>query len=159
MIADPQYIKQLVNLSNKIIKKIPRDQIAIVLDTIVGNNSGPTRGGLIEDSFTHNRPDLALSLVECAKSYIEKAEKYRISIPFIRGYLADVIKAFNIPEDPDYLATLRSQDDLDNFNYYKCGAQKGNVYSINMLAQYYFEGKGCDQNNEKALYWLSKTRL
>lgn len=157
--CDSYNLESMLTLANDFYNVLPPDQIPIVLNVIIGNNGSLTRGGLIEKACKIGRSDLAQRYIVCAKNFIGKAEDNNITILFMRGYLVDVIKALKLKEEDTYLNLLREKDNIENFKYYKQGAEAGNVFSMRMLAEHYKKGKGCDIDSAQAKYWLTQAAI
>lgn len=151
------YLEKLFELINKIQMLLPPDQIGNVLSTIIGTNGTKSRGGLIQKSYQMKRHDLANKFLAQTKLLLKMAEDNSITLTFIRGYLVDVIDSLGIEESKEFLIQLRDKDYSENFKYFKEGAEGGNKYSMKMLSDYYFEGKGCQVNIEKAKIWELKS--
>ena len=151
------YLQYLCDLIISVVDRIPLEQINITLATIIGNNSTKSHGGLIEKSHSRKRYDLVDRFITTSFTLIEKAEKESIEINYL-GNLADVIEYFKILNRIDVVSELRSKDDRLCFKYSEIGANEGNKYSMNMLSMYYREGKGCEKDNDKALYWEQKSK-
>jgi hypothetical protein len=152
------YLEQLADLTNQIIGNISNSQIGIILSAIVGSNSTNTHGGLIEKAYKIQRIDLGQVFIKYALSLIDKADSNKVDITFQRGNLADIIHHFNISELNDIALKLRQVDEIHGFVYYENGAKEGNKFSMNMLSNYYKEGKGCKVDLEKANYWEEKAK-
>lgn len=150
------YLEKLFELLQKILDRLPLDQIEYVLSTIIGNNGTKSKGGLIQKSYDLKRLDLTDKFYIQTKLLIKKAEENNITLTFVRGYLIDVIEYYRIEESKDFINSLIDKHYSESFKYFKDGAEEGNRYSMKMLSEYYREGKGCIENIEKAKYWEMK---
>jgi hypothetical protein len=144
------YLEKMAELTDKIIDFLPTDQMQYVLSAIIGNNGSKARGGLIQETFEFKRLDLTNKFVSHAKVLLERAEAEKVSLVFVRSYLADVIEYFKLKEDKAYLNQLRKKDNVDSFQYYKKGAEEGNKFSMIRLAEYYRKGIGCNKDIKQA---------
>jgi len=154
--SDAYYLETMINLAKDIYNIVPPKHIPLILIVIIGNNGSPTRGGLIEKVCNQGLTELICEAVGLAKKYIDNADNNNITIFGFRGYLFDVINAFNINENNDYLEQLRTKNNIEGFKYYQQGAKKGNVFSMRMLAQHYKDGKGCETDRAQTIYWLTQ---
>jgi hypothetical protein len=150
------YLEHMLTLTNDIQQSIPPDQIEIVLNSIVGTYGTITHGGLIEKAYTIERPDLAQGFVKNVKSLLTRAENNTIPLPFVRAHLLDITEHFHLNESAAYLTELRKNNHTDNFEYYKEGANEGNIFAMRMLARHYIEGLGCEVSIDDAKYWLTR---
>lgn len=152
------YLEQVFDLTKTIIDNISGKQITNLLSSIIGNDSTNTHGGLIQNSNVINRPDLRSGFISFALTLIGKAEKESVKITFLRGNLADIIENYKITDLQENALKLRTKDDEEAFKYYENGANEKNKFSMNMLAKYYREGKGCETDINKAKYWEQKAK-
>jgi hypothetical protein len=152
------YLQHLSDLIIQINDKISKDQIRTVLSTIIGNDSTNTHGGLIQKAYGIRRKDLQHSFIECSLTLIDRADKEKVDITFLRNNLADIIDHFKITELNDIAYKLRQNDEIQGFIYYEIGALEGNRFAMNMLSKYYREGKGCKVDLEKAKHWEQKAK-
>jgi hypothetical protein len=100
------YVERMIELTDKIVDRVPTDQINLILNcTIIGNNATKTRGGLIQKAFYVYRPDLANRFAAHAKSLFEKAENTGLLIDnFVIAGFADLIdEYFELNEYNTYL--------------------------------------------------------
>lgn len=150
------YLEHMLRLTNDIQQMIPPNQIAIVLNSITGSNGTKTHGGLIERAYNIGRLDLAQDYVKNVKSMLNRAENDNISLTFVRGYLIDIIEHFQMNESAAYINEISKKNHAENFEYYKEGANEGNIFAMRMLARYYIEGLGCEVSIEHAKFWLTR---
>ena len=150
------YLQHLYELANRILKDISGGQITYCLISIIGNDSTNTHGGLIQKANSIQQHDLRNNFISLALTLIDKAEKEHIEITFLRGNLADIIEYYKITDLKETALILRIKDAEEGFKYYEIGANEGNIFSMNMLAKYYREGKGCKTDIDKARYWEQK---
>ena len=152
------YLQHLYDLTNHALNTILGQQLTYFLTSIIGNDSTNTHGGLIQKANSIKRHDLRNGFILLALTLIDKAEKELIEIRFLRGNLADIIEHYKISEKKETALGLRIKDDDEGFKYYEIGATEGNKFSMNMLAKYYREGRGCNADIDKAKYWEQKAR-
>ena len=153
------YLQHLYDLTNRIINDISGKQISGFLTSIIGNDSTNTHGGLIQKANSIKRHDLRNAFISLALTIIDKAEKELVEITFLRGNLADIIEHYKIADGKETAFRLRMKDAEEGFKYYEIGANEGNKFSMNMLAKYYREGKGCKTDIGKAKYWEQKAKV
>ena len=152
------YLETILKLTGDIKQIIPPDQLRFVLDAIVGTDGSPAHGGLIDLSCEWGRLDLAQQYIAYAKHLISQVKENNISLLQSRGYLVDVIEHYRIEESAAYLNQLREEDNIDLFNYYTKGVEdeKTAAFAMWKLGNHYLEGKGCEKNNDLAIFWLTK---
>ncbi len=152
------YLTKIFDLTDSIIDKISGKQISNLLTSIIGNDSTKTHGGLIQKSNSVNRQDIRDGFISIVLALIDKAENESVEITFLRGNIADIIDYYKITDLSDTAAILRTKDDIDSLKYYENGANEGNIFSMNMLAKYFREGRGCKIDIDKAKYWERKSK-
>ena len=152
------YLETILKLTADIKEIIPPDQLKYMLSAIVGTDGSPAHGGLIDKSCQLGRLDLAQQYIAYAKHFISQAEESNISFFFKKGYLVDVIEHYGLKESAAYLNQLREEDNIQLFNHYKKGVEdeKTAAFAMWKLGNHYLEGKGCEKNNDLAIFWLTK---
>lgn len=124
-----------------------------MLISLIGNNATSSHGGLIEMAFTLKLKDIANSIYYYAKYFLECAKNSNISTVHLKSDLVDVIKYYNIKENKAYINMLLDEDNIDKFNFYLEGALEDNIFSMNMLANHYIHGIGCNKNIDEGIKW------
>ncbi len=152
------YLQHLNELANRILKDLSGRQINYCLISVIGNDSTNTHGGLIQKANSIQRHDLRGHFISIALSLIDQAEKEHLDITFLRGNLADIIEHYKIIDLKEPALRLRTKGAEEGFKYYELGANEGNIFSMNMLAKYFREGKGCKTDVDKARYWEQKAK-
>lgn len=152
------YLQQVFDLTTALIDKISGKQISNFLTSIIGNDSTKLHGGLIQRCNGLKLNNIKSSFISIALKLIDKAENESVEITFLRGNLADIIEHYKIIDLLETAVTLRTKDDIEALKYYENGAKEGNKFSMNMLAKYYREGRGCKIDINKAKYWEQKIK-
>jgi len=156
MAKDRKSLKSMLNILDTLVNKIPVGGIHEMLNCIIGNNGYITHGGMIEIAFEIHSNNLAYRLIEYSKKLIDMADSNQVPILSKRGYLVDILNHYRVKEDNNYIERLTEKNDAELFDYYFDGAKNGNIYSMRMLAKHYYNGKGCEKDNEQALHWAKK---
>jgi len=120
------HFERILYVTKKILDVLPKNQIRLVLYTIIGNNSTKTHGGLIEDFARFGRLDLLKEIVNIAYDLLEIAYQENLEVGFSRGYFVDVIEELNIDHFGIDIKKLRKLDMIENSCYYLKKAKEGN---------------------------------
>jgi len=150
------YHEQMLQLADSFKDKLTPEQAQFIINAIIGTNRCKSHGGLIERVSRLNRRDLLLGYQNCVKYFLWMADKHELFIPYVRGYFVDVIEYYKLKESSEYIKQLRQKDEAQNFRQIESEVNKGNVYSMTILAKYYKEGRGCKKNKKQTRLWLSK---
>lgn len=151
-------IECLANIADTIKDRIPLNEVDLrsFVSTITGSNGQATHGGLIELAYRKGCYSAVNRFVDICKTLLLRAMEHDIELDFVFGYFVDVIGYYKLNVDSNLLTKFRQQNETNTFRYYYRGAQRGNVFSMRMLAKCYIESIGCEKSIQEAKHWLQE---